>query len=111
RQKRQTAPAAASGVPTRPSGISCFRSSAWAVSTPTLKLRFAISMRGGSPSYVCVSRVSMKPNATQLTVTFHRPQSLASERVMPTRADLAAEELNWVGAPKRPELEETVTTL
>src|SRR5262249_194946 len=91
RQKRQTAPAASSGVPTRPSGISCFRSSACSASTPTLKLRFPTSTRGGSPSNVCVSRVWMKPNATQLTVTFQRPQSFASERVMPTRADLAAE--------------------
>ncbi|MCY1553678.1 hypothetical protein D9M68_901850 [compost metagenome] len=39
----------------------------------------------------CVSRVAMKPKATQFTLTFMRPHSLASVLVMPTRPALAAE--------------------
>ena len=58
--------------------------------TPTLMSR--PSMFVVAPSAVLpVSRVLMRPKATQFTVTFMRPHSLASACVRPMMPALAAE--------------------
>src|SRR5215216_3470730 len=89
-QRKNTPPAASSGVPVRPSGISIEAMPriwsgmpSWTVSPP-----ISIVL---SSTLEAVRRVSIHPNATALTLILNWPHSLASVFVRPTTALLPAE--------------------
>ena len=88
-QRKKTPPAASSGVPVRPSGISIERHPAHLVGDAELDLLRRRSPSGSSSTLDAVSRVSIQPNATALTLILNWPHSLASVLVRPTTAGLA----------------------
>ena len=90
-QRKNTPPAASSGVPVRPSGISIDaipRSWSGMPSWTCLAVDLHLCC---SSSLDAVSRVSIQPNATALTLILNWPHSLASVLVSPTTPALPAE--------------------
>ena len=86
-QRKKTPPAASSGVPGRPIGISigaieriCSGMPSWTF-WPSISIVFSESLEA-------VRRVSIQPNATALTLILNWPHSLASVLVRPTTAAL-----------------------
>src|SRR5688572_9535009 len=89
-QRKNTPPAASSGVPVRPSGISIEAMPRIWSGMPSCTFWPPISIVLSS-TLEAVRRVSIQPNATALTLILNWPHSLASVLVSPTTAALPAE--------------------
>src|SRR4029079_13266083 len=89
-QRKNPPPAASSGVPGRPSGISIPAIERICSGIPSCTFWPPISIVF-SASLAAVRRVSIHPNATALTLILNCPHSLASVLVSPTTAALPDE--------------------
>src|SRR6185295_3484910 len=88
-QRKKTPPAASSGVPVRPSGISIDAIPLSWSGMPSWTFWPSISIWLSS-TLDAVRRVSIQPNATALTLILNCPHSLAKVLVSPTTPDLPA---------------------
>jgi hypothetical protein len=88
--RKNTPPAASSGVPVRPSGISIGAIPRIWSGIPSWTFSPPISIVLSS-TLEAVRRVSIQPKATALTLILNWPHSLASVLVRPTTALLPAE--------------------
>ena len=89
-QRKNTPPAASSGVPGRPIGISIGAIVRICSGMPSCTVWPSISIVFVD-SLAAVRRVSIQPNATALTLILNWPHSLASVFVSPTMAALPDE--------------------